>query len=377
MGEYNLTFSESPAADIRSFRLLELPSDLCKAIESSTGRSISWAIKGESADDAVLCTANKTYTLRSVVLSNSVLVTSASNQADAVVIRDTLHEIYELVPSVPRLQKLNGFLRGAEYNEGQEAQDMDGDSNDSDRETTRKGKRLTYQHAREILQASDAELDDGLRKRRILVLNGELRPIAPSYLTTIIELLLNYLVSLSLPSNAAPVDRLTSALHEEHEVRKDISRQVMAWFGEIEGDIWRLDAKAAVKEVGVGILRAYKDDPLPEAEFVQKWKAAIGDTYETHATLALLSGNYLLGPAPNSLSTNPVVTYFPSSALPTDPAARFTDLFLTRPRWKADEITPFLEDIVVDKKERDKYLLKYARAITDSEGIWYTARALK
>ena len=67
--------------------------------------------------------------------------------------------------------------------------------------------------------------------------------------------------------------------------------------------------------------------------------------------------------------------YFPSSALPSDPAARFTDLFLTRPRWKAEEIAPFLADIVVDAKDRDRLLLKYARAITDSEGVWYTTRA--
>ena len=66
---------------------------------------------------------------------------------------------------------------------------------------------------------------------------------------------------------------------------------------------------------------------------------------------------------------------FPTSELPTDPANRFGDLFLTRPRWKANEIEPFLADIVVDNKERDKLLLKYARAITDAEGVWYTARA--
>lgn len=68
------------------------------------------------------------------------------------------------------------------------------------------------------------------------------------------------------------------------------------------------------------------------------------------------------------------LVYFPASSLPADPAARFADLFLTRTRWKADEITPFLADIVVDNKDRDRLLLKYARAVTDSEGVWYTAR---
>lgn len=70
-----------------------------------------------------------------------------------------------------------------------------------------------------------------------------------------------------------------------------------------------------------------------------------------------------------------MLTYFPASDLPSDPAGRFADLFLTRARWKAEEISPFLSDIVVDNKERDKLLLKYARGITDSQGIWYTARA--
>lgn len=76
-----------------------------------------------------------------------------------------------------------------------------------------------------------------------------------------------------------------------------------------------------------------------------------------------------------SVPPKTLLTYFPSSELPVDPGARFSELFLARSRWKADEIVLFLSDISVDSKERDKLLLKHARAITNSEGIWYTARA--
>jgi sister chromatid cohesion protein DCC1 len=69
-----------------------------------------------------------------------------------------------------------------------------------------------------------------------------------------------------------------------------------------------------------------------------------------------------------------MLTYFPHSALPFDPAARFVELFLTRQRWKHEEIEPFLLDIAVNSKERDKLLLKHARALTNTEGVWYTAR---
>jgi sister chromatid cohesion protein DCC1 len=34
----------------------------------------------------------------------------------------------------------------------------------------------------------------------------------------------------------------------------------------------------------------------------------------------------------------------------------------------------YLEDIAVDKKERDRLMLKYTRQITEADGIWATAR---
>ena len=102
---------------------------------------LSFTIKGAPDEDAVLCTANKTYTVRSVVLSNCVLVVTPDpgpleteaddDSAEEVFIRDELNEVIELVPSVPRLHKLNTLLHGREYDEGHEDEDMDsGDDSD-------------------------------------------------------------------------------------------------------------------------------------------------------------------------------------------------------------------------------------------------------
>jgi sister chromatid cohesion protein DCC1 len=81
-------------------------------------------------------------------------------------------------------------------------------------------------------------------------------------------------------------------------------------------------------------------------------------------------GNYLA-----SASDAELLSYFPASALSIDAAPRFADLFLTRSKWKAEEISPFLTDIAIDSKERDKLLLKFARTTTDAQGVWYTTRA--
>ena len=89
----------------------------------------------------------------------------------------------------------------------------------------------------------------------------------------------------------------------------------------------------------------------------------------------IIQGNYLA--STNALAEPPTVllTYFPASELQVDAGARFAELFLARPRWRGEALAPFLADISVDAKERDKLLLKHARAVTDADGIWYTARA--
>ena len=137
-------------------------------------------------------------------------------------------------------------------------------------------------------------------------------------------------------------------------------------------------------------------EPILEEDFMQKWRTAVGDKFESVADLRLLSvcdqthcskinctqsmtptnsqGNYLSRSSTRSLQTVSELVYFPASSLPFDPASRFADLFTTRPRWKAEDIAPFLADIVVDDKDRDKLLLKYARAVTDEDGLWYTTR---
>lgn len=378
MTELNLRFTSSPGADSGTYRLLELPPELLKIIELSGDEEPGLVIKGQLNEDAVLCTREKTYAIRSVVLSNSVLVVTSpeddcGGSGSDVVIRDTIHEVLEVVPTLPRLQRLTGMLRGQEYDEGHE-DDVDWYSGDEEPMHS-KSRRLTYEEARDVLQASDLELARGLKQRRILIIDGALRPISRSYLTAILEFLLTALVANSLSHESAPEDELLAVLEHDHEVKRDVARQVMAWFGEIRNGRWKMDVDATVKEVGLGILKAYRNDAIPETDFLVKWRTAVGDTFESAVDLKLLLGNYLSNPAPFSTSHTPLISYFPASELPNDPPARFADLFLTRQRWKADDISPFLADIVVDNKERDKLLLKYARAITDKDGVWYTARA--
>ena len=81
-------------------------------------------IKGGPEEDAVLCTSDRTYNVRSVTLSNSVLVLSPTPHIDGsddqVVIQDSLNELLELAPAVPKLHRMNVLLQEHVWEEGHE-----------------------------------------------------------------------------------------------------------------------------------------------------------------------------------------------------------------------------------------------------------------
>jgi sister chromatid cohesion protein DCC1 len=92
---------------------------------------------------------------------------------------------------------------------------------------------------------------------------GILRPLAPSYLHTILELLLTCLVSLGQTNESASVIELASSLESDHEIQRDVVTQVMSWFGAIEVDNsgeerWKMDVRSVVRQIGLGVLRHYK-----------------------------------------------------------------------------------------------------------------------
>ncbi|KAF7301741.1 Glutamine synthetase [Mycena indigotica] len=350
MPEFDLAFSASLTEETGHFKLLELPTEICALVENSL-TPLRFSVKGQSSEDAVLCTPDdKTYTIRSVVLSNNILVVTSDPENDAaVVVRDQLTEILELTPTLPKLEKLTALLRGRDLDDV--ADNADGEPEPG----------ISYEDAKSLIQASDGELASTLRKRRILDIRGKLRPIAPSYLTTILETILNHIVAQGLKPEAVPASELSATLADENEISVAVSMQVMTWFGNLNDGVWVLDVPAV-------------HEPLTREELLRRWKLAVGDTFEASVALDLLSGNYL-ETASTGLFSADTLTYFPSSALPVEPASRFADLFLTRQRWRAEDISPFLSDIALNNKERDKLLLKYTRTTTDSGGqVYYTKR---
>lgn len=83
--------------------------------------------------------------------------------------------------------------------------------------------------------------------------------MSPSYLHTVLELLLTCIVSTQQKHDSALITELAKAL-AEHEIQTRVTEQVMGWFGEMNSEEgrWKMDVDSVVREVGLGTLRHYK-----------------------------------------------------------------------------------------------------------------------
>jgi sister chromatid cohesion protein DCC1 len=64
-----------------------------------------------------------------------------------------------------------------------------------------------------------------------------------------------HLVSLSRPHNVAFVIELSQSLEFEHEVRREVTFQVMRWFVQVDDadERWTMDVEKVVRQVSLGI----------------------------------------------------------------------------------------------------------------------------
>ncbi|GAA5912422.1 hypothetical protein JCM8208_005165 [Rhodotorula glutinis] len=430
--------TDPPTASATSYQLLALPPALLALVTASAESGSTTApleFRGDPHDSAVLVTETQTYAVRGVQNSNSLCVCasgtgdatrrgrkhwfvpgSGDEQVDAALeddgeparkkarheaieIEAVLHETLEAVPGVARTDKLDGLLKGAEYL---------GDAAEEAAETDQDAPRFTFDSLRARLPASDAEIRTALSRRRVVTLDGDLRPLPPSFLLAIFPSILS---TLPLPANLAhgpaaaskkkdkgkgkeakPLVPAAAAsaqvLHAEAlEVdlldaldavdcgNEDVARQLLGWFGdevEVGGKKrWRLDAAQLVKEVGVALLAGGGFGQQPHDAFLERWKSLAGG-FAPICTLSLLAGLHLFRPPPVS-----TVQYLPPSSLSPDPAARFAELFSLKPKWLEADMSLYIDDLTGgDKKKRDALVLKFVRKVKDKDSTWWTARNL-
>ncbi|SPO24122.1 uncharacterized protein UTRI_03390 [Ustilago trichophora] len=349
-------------------------------------------IKGRYDDQAVLVTDTQTLALRAVSQSNSLLLCnidvapSSSSQAGpskpALYLRSNVTDTLELTPVVPRLDRLLGLLRASQY-EGEEEE-----GRRSTRATARPVQKYTLKQLKSIVQASPAELEAGLVHHHIIEMDGYMRHISPVWMVSALQILISHLDLHALIPDNVPLQETVEALHTVHGLRPQVVTALLTQFFGTSAPTDRtsvsLDTKAIVHFLGVQTLKSSARIGVPLTDFLRTWlDTCLSPDFRTLAHLDLLSGYYILTPSPAptvALYPNPAsvkIQFYSHHELPTEPAARFQDLFLTRPSWIAADLLPFIKDLALNDKKKDSLLLKFTRASKTKVLDWELSDAEK
>jgi hypothetical protein len=194
-------------------------------------------------------------------------------------------------------------------------------------------RRYTPQQVASIVQASPKELQEGIRRNHVILLDGEkhravsltpslarwwkgakltaslpllcagyYRMISPDYLMESLQTLLTHIDLHAYAYDSVPLLPTLSSLEEDHEMPKEMTKAILlSWFGNRKttqsGDdettereaLLELDMEAIVRFIGLQLLeRKAKQAPTLLATFLLEWQAMLGANLGDRTKLEML-----------------------------------------------------------------------------------------
>ncbi|XP_052192174.1 uncharacterized protein LOC127801272 [Diospyros lotus] len=329
-------------------------------------------IRGEHNEEAVLCTQSKTYAVKFVGTSNTVLLIPPSDQLAiygstehynekdhdsttvAPVIKVAIGSM-ELVEVAPKLDKLKLLLSENLYGYD-EVSEMECDG----------GGKNTYRwdDLIENVQASDAELRSGLQALSAVEMDGYWRIVDEKYMDGVLNMLFHNSVLNDWSLNALNENEVVGVLESDGFSRRIAQHCLQVYGSKVDERQWRLDEKRVCVHIARGILRTGK---MKMDNFMAEWMRKIPEGMQ--ASFDMLEGEVLT----EKLGIETWIHLFSVSSLPSTPAACFSMLFQERPKWEWKDLQPYIRDLSVPGLSSEGLLLKYTRRsqpTPDSEPVF-------
>ncbi|XP_058761743.1 uncharacterized protein LOC131635153 [Vicia villosa] len=326
-------------------------------------------LRGQPDEDVVLCTQTKTYAMKFVGTSNSVLLVPPENQSESYEnqqkndINNTdekaVARIIKVVPGSlelievsPKLDKLKLLLSENTYKFDENDMEILEDNQES-----RVGL-YNWNDLIDNIQASDGELRFGLQALSAVEINGYWRLVDESYMDMILGVLLKNSVLNDWSLNALNEDEVVNMLESDgfpmvlarhclHVYAKQVKENDC-----MESCVWKLDEKRVCIHFAREILKGGK---RKLESFMEEWRKKTPD--EMQPSFDLMEGEVLT----EKLGVETWVRAFRVSSLPSTPAERFSILFRERAKWDWKDLQPYIRDLNVPGLSAEGLLLKYTR----------------
>ncbi|CAL9706280.1 unnamed protein product [Knipowitschia caucasica] len=351
----SLSFGQNVSS--ADYCLLELDEALCAAVEQ--GHSL--VIRGDKEERAVLCSGDKTYDLKIADTSNLLLFVPEGQSPEQLAegpacprvahaqIWGFCNSYWELRKQRPKLKKLKKLLLENVY---------EGPALRGEEENTEN--RYTMSDLLERIQASESELEDGLRSLHACQIHGFWRLLDFDYEMKLLGHVTQLVDSESWSFNKVPLQNCLDELSalEPKEMIEHCLNCYGRRFVEDGLVLFSLDQDSVCRALALLLLQNAVKFNL--SEFQEVWQQSVPDGMST--SLSQLQGLALVdrGSRPQTIALLRV------EDLPEDTQERFNQLFTLREKWTEDDITPYIKDLCGEKQTTGALLTKYARSSTQN-----------
>ncbi|KAI9140320.1 sister chromatid cohesion protein Dcc1 [Paraphysoderma sedebokerense] len=401
--------------DPRKYKFIQVPKELEASFLGQSETDSELTIRGLESDHLVLCTSTKTYSLKQVHTSNSILLlqhshaTSSSaldldldtdqmemdvdleddkdedENVDKTVyfLRDNISCVLELAEHSPDLDRLRELLSSSVY---------DGEEKERSVDTT---KLCTFRDFQDSIQMSDFEIKQSLQQLNAVNINGYYRVLSPFYIHETLNFISTVATAEDWSMNFLSENNMVESL-KDFDVLDDVTRHCLIVFSEscIEKDD---DKVYSLSRVKVSRFMAQQVFAMAETgmnwkleDFQSLWRQLLPEQFET--VLDDLKGLTLQSTDP--LTTQHYISYLPIHELPISPAERFKKLFEIKEKWTKDELIPYLDGLpgltsgtgtgsgsksgaAANLKKVDALLLKWCRSLKEKGKMVYISREKK
>ena len=372
-----------------SYRLFELDEPVLQQVLKNDG---AVSIKGARNDEAVLCTAEKTFLLRLAESSNALLLAPTNRkrkcteadggdatEGDGVEVQASVSAHFEILPTAPRTGSLVGLLSKRPYLGTRDASTV----NETDA-------RLTLAGLDRAVQASNVELRAALRAARALPVDGKWCVLDSELEIDIINNVLSHCVGQDWPLTAVPTSRCVELCltgedgkpvpdFDEVAIRHCLRTHSIQGSEATDFDGWLAAADCAELSLDPNAICRFRARVLlrdcerwPKDRFFEFWSNELPEGLtpdEKH-----LAGLAVFLPPSESSSGKAadeegiIIQALALASLSRVPKERFAALFHVKRSWSLAELEPYTRDLVDPSASTTKLVLQHARQVTGHDG---------
>ncbi|ODV82047.1 uncharacterized protein CANTADRAFT_87987 [Suhomyces tanzawaensis NRRL Y-17324] len=331
-----------------TYKFLQLPPDLLDHVKNNKDGQL--LIKsspldhdrtdGNSNSHLVVCTNDKTWKLRQMNHSNTVMLMNNMN----------VNKLGTEV-SKPGPNQLLGFALGSyEYELSKSTGQLD--ISGLPRYPGPQAQGMSYHELLQNTPISKREFEQKWFDLGGCEIDNQVYILTESYITEVLHHIITTLISqqFDYKSQEGNLDELY-AMAQSQEHNPTAIQTIIHKFALVTNETFKLDNSKISRWFGKQTLEASRIISVPD--FLVNWKSSLPEFYNVPLDLSDLKGYYFR--SGNSIG------YVDPMKLSTSLPFRFEQLFYLDKSWAYDEIVPLIENFVPVGKKIDSVIIKYAK----------------